>query len=227
MAKQKVVKITDEKIISLYTDYVLLHGKKPNSVYEFAKKNEFEEVEFYTYFSSFEALEEHYLSEMFDYSLNLISKSKDYNDYDAAQKLSSFYFTFFEMATANRSFIKYLMESGSFPLKNSKKLKSVRYQFLDFVKSILETPYKTESQKFARIQNRIVNEGAWIQFLTIFKFWMDDKSKAFEKTDIFIEKSIRASFDIVYNVPIDSIIDFGKFLWKERTQNSSKDRQNS
>ena len=227
MAKQKAKKITDEMIISLYTDYVLLHGKKPNSVYEFAKKNEFEEVEFYTYFSSFEALEEHYLTEMFDYSLNLISKSKDYENYDASQKLSSFYFTFFEMATANRSFIKYLMESGSFPLKNSKKLKSVRYQFLDFVKNILETPYKTESQKFARIQNRIVNEGAWVQFLTIFKFWMDDKSKGFEKTDIFIEKSIRASFDIVYNVPIESLVDFGKFLWKERTQNSSKDRQNS
>jgi hypothetical protein len=28
-------------------------------------------------------------------------------------------------------------------------------------------------------------------------------------------------------VPIESIIDFGKFLWKERTQSKSKENHNS
>jgi hypothetical protein len=227
MAKQKIKKITDQDIVSFYTDYVLLHGKKPNSVYEFAKKNEFEEADFYTYFASFEHIEENYFATMFEFSMEMITKSKDFENYDASQKLSSFYFTFIEMATANRSFVKYLLEHEKNPLKNLKKLKSLRSHYLDFVKEILDAPYKSEISRVENIQNRVIHEGAWLQFMSILKYWLDDTSKGFEKTDIFIEKSVRASFDVVYNVPIESIIDFGKFLWKERTQSKSKENHNS
>ena len=48
------------------------------------------------------------------------------------------------------------------------------------------------------------------------KFWIDDTSPSFEKTDIFIEKSINTSFDILDVAPIKSIIDFGKFIFKEK-----------
>lgn len=227
MAKQKTKKITDQEIVNFYTEYVLLNGKKPNSVYEFALKNDFEESLFYTYFSSFELIEEQYFTDMFEYSLALVKKQKEYEDYDASQKLSSFYFTFIEMATANRSFVKYLLEEGRFPMSNIKKLKSLRKNFLDYIKEILDAPYKTEIKNIEKFQSKLIHEGAWIQFMSIIKYWLDDTSKGFEKTDIFIEKSIRASFDIVYNVPLESIIDFGKFLWKEKMPSMSKDKKTS
>ncbi len=227
MAKQKTKIITDQEIVSFYTEYVLLSGKKPNSVYEFAVKNDFEESIFYNYFSSFEHLEEQYFTTMFEYSLTLVQKQKEYEDYDASQKLSSFYFTFFEMATANRSFVKYLLQEGKFPLTNIKKLKSLRQNYLAFVKEILDAPYKSEIRNLEKFQNKIVHEGAWLQFLSIIKYWLDDTSKGFEKTDIFIEKSIRASFDIVYNVPLESIIDFGKFIFKDKFPSMSKDKTTS
>jgi len=47
---------------------------------------------------------------------------------------------------------------------------------------------------------------------------MDDDSPSFEKTDMAIEKSVRIVFDVFDNTPIDSIVDFGKFLWKENTK---------
>jgi hypothetical protein len=31
-----------------------------------------------------------------------------------------------------------------------------------------------------------------------------------------IEKSVKASFDVLDNFPMKSVIDLGKFLWKER-----------
>ena len=227
MAKQKTKEITDQEIVNFYTEYVLLNGKKPNSVYEFALKNVFEESLFYNYFSSFEQLEEQYFVDMFEYTLTLVQKQKEYSAYDASQKLSSFYFTFFEMATANRSFVKYLLEEGKFPLSNIKKLKSLRQSFLAYIKEILDAPYKTEIKNLEKAQSSLIREGAWLQFMSIIKYWLDDNSKAFEKTDIFIEKSIRASFDIVYNVPLESIIDFGKFLWKEKMPSMSKDKKTS
>lgn len=215
MAKKKAM-ITEEKIIELYTDYCLVHNKMPNSVYQFSKENQFEESEFYTFFTSFEQIERYYFSKMFNYSIEVMHQNASYQNYDSMQQLSTFYFTFFEMATANRSFVKYLLENGKMPLKNLSKLKQLRTLFISFVKDILENPIKMENQKGIDFQNRLVNEAAWIQFLTIFSFWLNDTSKQFEKTDIFIEKSVKASFDLVYNVPIESIIDFGKFIWKEK-----------
>jgi hypothetical protein len=44
---------------------------------------------------------------------------------------------------------------------------------------------------------------------------MKDESKEFEKTDVYIEKSLRASFDLIEKNPFESLIDFGKFIYKE------------
>ncbi|HIC33012.1 MAG TPA: TetR/AcrR family transcriptional regulator, partial [Flavobacteriaceae bacterium] len=62
---------------------------------------------------------------------------------------------------------------------------------------------------------------AWMQLLLTIKFWMDDTSPAFEKTDIFIEKSVNTSFDVLDIAPIKSLIDFGKFIYKEKFQMNS------
>jgi hypothetical protein len=59
-------------------------------------------------------------------------------------------------------------------------------------------------------------EGAWVEFLFLMKFWLDDTSKGFEKTDIMVEKAVKATFDVLDTTPIDSLIDFGKFVWKEK-----------
>lgn len=217
MATQRKKKeTTQEDIVTWYTDYCLSLGKKPNSVYEFSKQHGFEETHFYKYFASFEELESDYFSKMFYYTLDLVKENKEYAQYDSAQKLIGFYFTFMEMATANRSFVKFLLEEGKLPLKNITKLKVLRQDFLAFVKTILEAPLKIENEKITNIQNKLVHEGAWLQFMSIISFWMHDTSASFEKTDIYIEKSVKASFDMVYNVPIESIVDFAKFIWKEK-----------
>jgi len=45
---------------------------------------------------------------------------------------------------------------------------------------------------------------------------MEDSSPSFEKTDIYIEKSVKVSFELIDITPIDSLIDFGKFIFKEK-----------
>ena len=103
MAKKK--NITKENVISFYMDYFLEHNKKPNTVYQFAKLNNFEESEFYKHFTNFETIDETIFEVFFDQTLQLLQKSDDYENYDAKTKLLSFYYTFFELLTANRSFV--------------------------------------------------------------------------------------------------------------------------
>ena len=56
----------------------------------------------------------------------------------------------------------------------------------------------------------------WFQFLFTLKFWIEDTSLSFEKTDIFIEKTIDTGFELMDNVPLRKVFDLGKFLWKEK-----------
>ena len=49
------------------------------------------------------------------------------------------------------------------------------------------------------------------------KFWINDRSAAFEKTDAAIEKSVQTVFALFDNGALDKLIDFEKFLWEEKS----------
>jgi len=216
MAQKKNIIVTKTTIISQYSDYCLMKGRKPESVYKFAKDNGMEEADFYQFFSSFEMLEHQYFAEMFNHTIETLEKSPMYTEYSGVEKLSAFYFTFFELATANRSFIVFTLEEGGHKLKNLVKLRELRKVFVQYAHSVLEKPIDLKGHKAEKLQDSAIKEGSWVQFLAIFKFWLGDTSPGFEKTDVFIEKSVKASSDLVYNTPLQSLLDLGKFMWKEK-----------
>ncbi|QYJ67328.1 TetR family transcriptional regulator C-terminal domain-containing protein [Flavobacterium litorale] len=216
MATKKIKAPTKSDIITKYSDYCLINGNRPATVYKFAKDNGFEEAHFYAHFSSFEMLEHHYFTEMFTYTVEMLEQSPAYANYSGTEKLSAFYFTFFEMATANRSFIMYLMDDNNSSVRNMLKLKELRKVFTNYAMQVLERPLDMKNERADKAQDKALREAAWLQFLSVFKFWMKDTSPSFEKTDVFIEKSVKASSDLVYNTPLQSLFDLGKFLWKEK-----------
>ena len=116
MAKKK--KITQNDITTWYMEYVLNHNKKPSSVYSFAKENNFDESLFYNYYASFEAIEKGVFKSFFNATVTLLEKSEDYTDYDPRNKLLSFYYTFFENLTANRSYVVYALAGNKNQLKS-------------------------------------------------------------------------------------------------------------
>lgn len=214
MAKKAA--ITKDFILSEYTKYILEEGKKPNSIYSFCSQLKIEETQFYAFFSSFEHIEEIVFTHFHEATLNLLEKSEDFATYDAKTKLLSYYFTYFEQLTANRSLTLYLLELDKSKLNSAKKLNSLRKMFIQFIESLGIESIKIPESRIEKIQQRGIAEMSWGQFVMILKFWIDDTSPSFEKTDIFIEKSVHASFDLLDLTPLKNIIDFGKFLWKEK-----------
>jgi hypothetical protein len=65
-------------------------------------------------------------------------------------------------------------------------------------------------------KDKAIGEVAVLQLVFTLKFWLNDTSSGFEKTDSLIEKSVKASFEIVDSLPSESIFDLGKFLFKEK-----------
>ena len=95
-------------------------------------------------------------------------------------------------------------------------MSKLKKSFTDFIENLGIETLDLRNEQVEKIQNRGIKESAWLQLLITIKFWLDDSSTSFEKTDIFIEKSVNTSFDIIDTAPIKSIIDFGKFLFKEK-----------
>ncbi|WP_100611345.1 TetR/AcrR family transcriptional regulator [Confluentibacter lentus] len=214
MAKKKT--ITENDIITWYMDYVLEHNQHPKSVYAFSKANNIEESLFYTHFGSFEAIEKHVFKAFFDNTIMVLEKNEDYSTYDSRNKLLAFYFTFFENLTANRSYVVYALNKHKNSLKNLAVLSELKRHFSKYIDQLGIETLDIKQVQIEKLQTKAISESAWIQLLVTMKFWMDDTSTSFEKTDIFIEKSVNTSFDILNIAPIKSVIDFGKFLFKEK-----------
>jgi hypothetical protein len=216
MAKKKVISSND--IMSFYMDYVLEHDQNPKSVFGFSKLNNFQEAEFYKHFSSFEAIEKAVFEVFFSNTIVMLNKSEDYRNFDARNQLLSFYFTFFENLTANRSYVLHTLNVHKNSLKGIKTLSGLKHHFTNYIANLNIEMLDTKQEQFIKIQHKTLKESAWLQLLLTIKFWIDDTSSSFEKTDVFIEKSVNTSFDVLDIAPLKSVIDLGKFLFKEKFQ---------
>lgn len=212
----KKKKIDDNSIVSLYMDYVLGHNKEPKNVFLFCKEKDIEEADFYSFYGSIDALKEDIWVKFYENIASTLNKDENFVSYSNRNKLLSLYFTMFEILTLNRSYVYFSLKEDKNGLKSLKQLKALREHFKDFIKQIIDENEEVKNQTIQKITKPIYAEGAWIQFLFLLKFWLDDTSKGFEKTDIMIEKSVKAVLDVLDTTPLESVIDLGKFIWKER-----------
>ena len=92
------------------------------------------------------------------------------------------------------------------------KIRKIAKEYFRVFAMQLETMFHKISPE---IFEKLTEEGLFTQFMTIYKFWLRDTSSDFEKTDAFIEKSVKLAIDLT-NVPaLDSIMDYGKFVLGE------------
>ncbi|MHA7865161.1 TetR family transcriptional regulator C-terminal domain-containing protein [Flagellimonas marinaquae] len=216
MANTSKSKITEDKIISLFMESVLEHEKVPSSVFKFCKENKITEEEFYGFFGSFDTLQKSIWTKFFDNSYGLMQKNKDYESMTNEEKMLTFFFTFFENLTLNRSYVLFIMNEHKHSMEGLMQLKGLRKKFKDFASTLIEEGNEEKDLKIFRYNVPLFSEGAWLQFLFILKFWMEDGSPGLEKTDIAIEKSVTTIFQIFETTTLEKIVDFGKFLYKEK-----------
>lgn len=214
--KSKKQLIDDDQLIEMYMNAVLEKNEAPKNVYLFCKENAIEEADFYSFFNSLDALRETIWVKFFENTISTLHKDANYAAYENRNKLLSLYFTLFEILTLNRTYVYYALKDNKEGLRNLKQLASLRNHFKDYIVDILKSGETEKDSKIKKVTTPVFSEGAWLQFLFILKFWLDDTSKGFEKTDIMIEKAVKATFDILDTTPLESLFDLGKFIWKER-----------
>lgn len=217
MAGKKATLVDKQTIISRYMDYVLEHETYPKSVYKFCKEIKIKEEEFYKFFGSIEKLKTSIWSEFYNNATGVMYANKEYDSYSNREKMLTFFYTFFELLTMNRSFVLFDLKENTEGFKNLQKLGDLRKDVRSFATKLIEEENQDKQLRIMKRPIFLFAEGAWIQTVFLLKFWLDDDSAEFEKTDMAIEKSVNTIFDVFDNTPLESVVDFGKFLWKENS----------
>lgn len=214
-AKKKTAKPGKDMLIKQYMEFVMEAGEVPASVYAFSKAIKIEESDFYEHFGSLRGLQKSVWNAFFQHSLQLLEKNEDYQGYGNREKMLSFFYTFFELLALNRSYVLFTLDGQTNMLKSLEQLKDLRKSVVNFATELIDDGNADKQLRITRHNPKVFAEGAWLQTMFLLKFWIDDDSAGFEKTDMAIEKSVNTIFDVFDNTPLDSIIDFGKFLFKE------------
>lgn len=214
--KSKKLPVTDDIIIEKFMNDVLQENQEPKNVYVFCQKYNIEESEFYSFFGSLDSLKQSIWLKFFENTTQTIIQDSKFSEYSNKNKLLTLYFTFFEVLTLNRTYILFYFKDKKEGLSNLSNLKSLRTEFKKFIEENCSRKENIISEKFIKVTQSAYAEGAWMQLLFLLKFWLDDNSKGFEKTDVLIEKSVNTVMDLMETKHLENIVDLGKFLWKEK-----------
>jgi len=203
---------TAEEIQNAYVDYVLTQGRKPKSVYAFAKENNLSEAEFYNFYGSFEAIEETIWTNLITIAIAEVQSQEVWEQYSSREKTLAFFYGFIELLKTKRSFALYTLKNSTRTIGTPQVLKGVKNAFENFTVNILQQGIETRELADRRFFSDRYKDALWVQFGFILSFWAKDKSSGFEKTDVAIEKGINVTFDLFERSPLDSLIDYGKFM---------------
>jgi len=212
----KAKKIEAPQIKEQYLDYLLMHGKAPASAYSFAKELGISEEEFYAHYTSFEMIEREIWKDMMEDTMQRVVNDEAYGPYSAREKMLALYFTLIEVLKAKRSYVSLRWPKRMMPGQTPEFLKDFKDIFFNWTNDILNEGKENNEVVIRPYVSERYDQATWLQAIFLMDFWIKDNSKGFEATDAAIEKSVNLGFDLVGPGPLDSIIDFGRFLISQR-----------
>jgi AcrR family transcriptional regulator len=205
-----------QPIREAYLKYWLEHGRRPVSVYAFCQQLEVAESVFYETFSSFEAVEKDLWRAFFEATLEKLKEDEIYRNYGAREKLLAFYFLWVQELRQHRSYI--LLQKAKYlaPPLHLDQLEFFRVAFYDYIRDLIKEAYETGEVKERKYISDQYVHGFWLQALFVLQYWVKDDSEGFEMTDAAIEKAVNLSFQLISSNTLDSILDFGKFVFTRK-----------
>ena len=203
---------TTEQIQNTYIDYVLTHNEQPSSVYDFAKKMNMTEAQFYDFYASFSAIEKRIWLDATLTTIDQIRLQEIWPQYSSREKILSFFFSFVELLKSKRSFVIYSLKKHKGKLSTPEVLADVKPVFENFAEEVINDGLESGELVDRKFLSKRYKDALWVQFAFILNFWIGDDSSGFEKTDEAIEKGVNVTFDLFQRSPIDNLFEYGKFL---------------
>jgi AcrR family transcriptional regulator len=204
-------------ILDGFKNHVLEYGSEPPSVFKFAKMLKMKEEEFYTYFTSFESIKSAIWVSIFESTLEQIVAQEVFPEYSVREKFLSFLFTWIEELKKSRSYLLSLYKDKATAFRTlPSDTKEFKEKFKEFAGELISEGKETQEIASRPVIADRYDEALWLQVAFVFRYWLDDSSPRFEKTDAAIEKSVNLAFDLMGKSALDSFLDFAKFLYQTK-----------
>lgn len=200
-------------------EYVCERATDLRSVADFCQQKGLTEEEFYAHFEDLHALDSHIWEALMEKSIETTISDPLHEELSAADKLLSLYYVFFENLSLNEKFILISLVETRSVIARIKLWKALRKVFRQYIHQVISS--RTVSNiplggKIEEFRQKAVDESFYLQFAFLVDFWQKDDSPDREKTDAAIEKTVRASMDLLDIQIVDSVFDWARFVWKEK-----------
>jgi len=198
-----------DQIKAGYMHYMLEHGHAPESVYKFCKHHEMEESDFYKAFPGFPAVESAIWADGMHNSSRILHEDEEFASYPTQQKILACLYTYIEQALAHRSFMLI-----SFPGPNPSKptLKKLTHNYNHMVNEWVEQAVEHgEIARRGRLTEVYSNVFS-LHLLLVIDFWLKDESEQFQRTDAYIEKTVKFVFELIRTQAVDAAVDLARFF---------------
>ncbi|MEM7603224.1 MAG: hypothetical protein AAF357_17665 [Verrucomicrobiota bacterium] len=201
-----------DHVIGKYIHTILEKGHEPASVYAFAKELEVSEREFFEHFASFDALESVIWKRSVTDTIHAVEQGEEWHGFSAQQKLLTFYYALCDRILDQRSF--FLAKFPRLPKGESphQSLCGMRQVFTEFAERILDSGRENGEVACRGSLTKAYPLGLFGHLLSVIEFNLEDTSHGFERTDAYIEKSVRLAFDVIGTQAVDSAFDLFRFL---------------
>lgn len=207
---------TETSLIEHYLQFVKEHKARPGSIYELAKYLGKEKETLQKEYKSINALENDIWKGFIEETFIRLNAEPAYAEYVARERLLAFYFTLLEVIAPAREYIQLVpLTTNAFHIGPS-VFADFKKAFLVYTQSLVNLGLETGEVEQRTFLTDKYNEALWAQCLFILNFWTKDTSENFEKTDEAVERSVNLSLDLMARGPIDSLMEFGQFLFKNR-----------
>lgn len=203
-------------IADAYKAYVLEQGSRPASIKAFADSLEMSERDFYQEFSSFPSIEQYIFQGILESAISKLEASPEFAEYGTPERLAGLFYTWLEEMLQQRSFVVFAFHQSPQVFFTPFFMASSEAVFQDFVKHVLKEGVAAQEVADRLFLPRLYRRGLWMQAKWILRFWIQDQSPNFEKTDEAVEKVLRLTYDIIRPNSLDSGWDVAKFLWRNR-----------
>lgn len=200
-------------IRNAYKCHWLEQGKPPVSVYALCQSLDMTETAFYELYSSMEAIEKDIWLAAFEDTVSKLQTDELYQAYSSREKLLAFYFLWVQQLKEDRSYFLLQQSRLRVPELHNSKLESFRHAFYKYAEGLLKEGYLSGEIKERKFISDKYTHGFWLQALFVLRYWLHDSSSGFEMTDAAIEKAVNLSFQLIKSNTIDSLLDFGKFIF--------------
>jgi AcrR family transcriptional regulator len=192
----------ENQIIDAYKELLISGGDL--SAFSIAKKVGITEKEFYQHFTSADDIARKIWYNIGDSVIQALNGSELYNSYPARQKVLSYFFTFFDTALNERSFIDRTH-------KNSAVVQSYREQFNSFVGDIVQEGIATDDIKERLSLSNYYPKLLWELHQRLLQFWLEDTSENFVQTEKAVEIYSRIPLELMGSNIFDSMFETMKF----------------